>query len=83
MQDLDLTGEDVNAILDVLVPGKIAMSHGMSEQEAAVLLQAVLPIIERVMPPELQAQDKRVIAAKELWQRVRHHLTIPIIGVAH
>lgn len=83
MPDFDLSDADTDTILEVLVPAKIAMSHGMSEAEAAVILAAVLPIIQRVMPLDLQAQDKRVIAAKALWERVRHHLTIPVIGVAH
>lgn len=60
--EIDIT-DALKGLLDV---AKVALtaSEVLPREEAAELLFRLLAIVERTMPPELQAQDVRVMRAK-------------------
>lgn len=60
-------------LLDV---AKVALGDGMehlSQEEALPLLEALLTVVEQRMPEDLQAQDRRVLDARE-WVHVLRQL---------
>ena len=62
-------------IRDVLPIASLALADHHPDpvpDDVETLLAAALALIDRSMPPELQAQDKRVVAAKELLLVLRN-----------
>lgn len=67
-------------LLDV---AKVALGDGMehlSVEEALPLLEALLTVVEHRMPEDLQAQDRRVLDARE-WVHVLQQLNGERSGV--
>jgi hypothetical protein len=66
---------DFRSILrDLLRVAELALAdhHPIpTEGDVEALLAAALAVIDHSMPAELQAQDKRVIAAKDLLRLIR------------
>ena len=66
---------DFRSILqDLLKVTDLALAHHHhipTEQEVEALLVAALAIVDRSMPTELQAEDQRVVAAKDLLRLIR------------
>lgn len=61
---------DINAVVrDLLQVASVAVKPGMpeiTEDQAKAIVPALLSIIDGAMPPELQAQDRRIVAAREV-----------------
>lgn len=61
---------DINAVIrDLLQVASVAVKPGMpeiTEDQARAIVPALLSVIDRAMPPELQAQDRRIVAAREV-----------------
>ena len=66
---------DVNgAISDLMEVAKVAIGpHTVQipEADAKAALEALLKLVERTMPAELQAQDRRVLVARHLVSLLR------------
>lgn len=58
--------EQLRGLMDV---AKVAIGPGMAQAkatEALLAVRALLAIVDRAMPPDLQAQDPRLVAARRL-----------------
>lgn len=66
---------DVNAVLrDLMDVAKVALGPGKPEvrrEDGLELLADLLIVIDRVMPDELQQQDKRVVEARAVLALAR------------